>query len=460
MNNIDIVRLAFKNFMRRKVRTFLTILGVLIGTSSIVIMLSLGIGMNESFKKEVMRMGSLNVINVDPYYVPEGPEARNYMPTKPVKIDDKIIEQIERIKGVEAVTPILQVSMKFVSGKHVAYVNLIGIKPEVMKNFDFIVSEGRLLTNADTNGVVFGYTVPMQFYNPKRGYFYFGGEGQQKPPVDVLTAKLQATFDMSYGERRVPGMGAQANKQPKLYKIDGVGVLQQSNNEKDYSAYINIETLKKFIKENSKSSGGKGARMDYYVPDLSNGYQQVMVKVKDIKDVERVQNEIKKMKLGARSLGDILRGMQKTARTLQLILGGIGAIALLVAALGITNTMVMSIYERTREIGIMKVLGCLVKDIKKLFLLESALIGFFGGICGMLFSLLASFILNKVAVNMMGGMQYMMYIPGGEQNQISIIPLWLSLASVAFATFVGIVSGYYPARRATKLSALEAIRTE
>jgi ABC-type antimicrobial peptide transport system permease subunit len=127
-----------------------------------------------------------------------------------------------------------------------------------------------------------------------------------------------------------------------------------------------------------------------------------------------------------------------------------------VAALGITNTMIMSIYERTREIGIMKVLGCLLGDIGKMFLLEAGLIGAIGGLLGILFSQGVSFLMNKAGVSLIGGMIY----TGSGVTRISIIPVWLMLAAVAFATFVGLVSGFYPARRAMKLSALSAIRTE
>ena len=144
----------------------------------------------------------------------------------------------------------------------------------------------------------------------------------------------------------------------------------------------------------------------------------------------------------------------------QAVLGGIGAISLFVAALGITNTMVMSIYERTREIGVMKVLGCLLTDIRQLFLWEAGIIGFTGGVLGLLLSLGASALLNRFGGSLgefLGGGRYS---PDGQLMPISIIPPWLALASVCFATLVGLISGFYPARRAMNLSALEAIRSE
>jgi len=351
----------------------------------------------------------------------------------------------------------LNTGLKFVSGKYTSYINIIGIDPEAMKYFEFNLAQGRLLEKEDTNAVVFGSFIPRQFYNPK-SMGRFGPDPNQKPPVDVLNDKMLMTFDFSYGERRPMGAvpDPQNQKPPKLFKVKGVGLLAESRNEKDYSVYMNIDYLKKLIRENERSQSGQGRRG--MGMSQQQGYQQVLVRVKNMKDVEKVQKQINDLGFGAHSLADIRKSMQKTSGTLQAILGGIGAISLLVAALGITNTMIMSIYERTREIGVMKVLGCLLGDIRRLFLFEAGMIGFLGGAVGIGLSFGASFLLNVVGAGFMNGMGGP---PGPDgPNKISIVPLWLALASVGFATFIGLVSGFYPARRAMRLSALEAIRTE
>ena len=142
------------------------------------------------------------------------------------------------------------------------------------------------------------------------------------------------------------------------------------------------------------------------------------------------------------------------SNTLQLILGGIGAVSLLVSAIGIANTMVMSIYERTKEIGVMKVLGCVVTDIRKLFLFEASIIGLLGGGLGLGLSYLTSFLLNKYAPQIGGALGL------NSEYDISIIPLWLAAAALAFSILIGIISGLYPAIKATKIKAIEAMRTE
>jgi ABC-type antimicrobial peptide transport system permease subunit len=193
-----------------------------------------------------------------------------------------------------------------------------------------------------------------------------------KPVVNVLKDKLSLTYDMSYGARKMPNEPTTTAKKPKLYKIKGVGILQEGQMDSDYTVYMDINQLKSLIKDNAKYT--KNIDRQTLAQQLS--YQSARVKVKDIKYITPVQNQIKEMGFQTFSLNDVLESMKKTSNTLQIILSGIGAVSLLVAALGITNTMVMSIYERTREIGIMKVIGASIKDIQRLFLFESGMIGF------------------------------------------------------------------------------------
>jgi ABC-type antimicrobial peptide transport system permease subunit len=213
------------------------------------------------------------------------------------------------------------------------------------------------------------------------------------------------------------------------------------------------------MKENERAMK-QGSRQPGMGGDASSqGYQNAWVKVKNINDIEKIQKEINEMGFGAHSLSDIRNQMKKQLFIVQAVLGAIGAISLLVAALGITNTMYMSIYERTREIGIIKVLGCYLSDVRKIFLLESGMIGFIGGVSGILLSFLLSTLLNIIIPGYMNAGQPS---PMEEESKmvLSVIPLWLSVFAVSFAVFVGLISGYFPSRRAMRLSALDAIKNE
>ena len=309
------------------------------------------------------------------------------------------------------------------------------------------LQEGQLLSSTDDMSAVFGARVADSFWDPKsRGPY-------REIDVDLMKDRMFLTFDMNYGFDSMPGMGGMPGEKKvvyKEYKLKPAGIFEEGNNETDWYTYMPLHTVQKLIQEKEKAEGIKpqpGRKKD-------KGYSQVLVKVNDIKNVQEIQQTIKDMGYNAYSLNDWLEEMKKSAGIIQAVLGGIGAISLLVAAIGIANTMVMSIYERTREIGVMKVIGASLKDIKRLFLFESALIGLLGGVLGVGLSLLLSFIANKFGGSFLGN------IGVGPESKISIIPLWLIFASMGFSAIIGVISGYFPARRAMNLSALDAIRSE
>ena len=178
-------------------------------------------------------------------------------------------------------------------------------------------------------------------------------------------------------------------------------------------------------------------------------YEQGYVRVDDFNNVLDVQSQIKELGIDAWSYAQMIQSMQQQSRSLQLMLGGIGAVAMLVAAISIANTMLMSIYERTKEIGVMKVLGCRMSSIGAMFLCEAAIIGLVGGIVGLAFSYGIGAVVNMV-----------LGASGAYSSFRSVIPLWLCLVGLGFSTMVGVLAGLYPSQRAMRLSALAAIRTE
>lgn len=195
-------------------------------------------------------------------------------------------------------------------------------------------------------------------------------------------------------------------------------------------------------------------------------YSSISVKVEDISLVSEVESTIKEMGYYTYSMESMRESMEESSRRIQLMLGGLGAISLFVAAIGITNTMIMSISERTREIGIMKALGCYVRDIRMLFLMEAGAIGMMGGILGCVVSLLLSAAINLVSMGVLESGQItvemlMQSVFGGEGvSRISVVSVGLLIFGVTFSIMVGLVSGYYPANKAVKIPALEAIKHE
>jgi len=454
MNNSDLISLAFRNLLRRKTRTILAIIGVVVGTSAIIVMLSIGFGLSVSFQEQIESYGNLHLVEVYGggggmvMYGRSGGIITSKGGEQPGVLNDKTLAAMEKIEGVDAVSPRVQMYLSFVLGKYIAQANVIGMKPEVMQKFGYELQEGRLLEAGDKFALVFGNQIPSWFYNPKKTWgSAWNGEAQ----VDVITNKLIITADGSYGQKRQQQRNPDEEKIVyKEYKAKGVGILANPNDDSSYNVYMNLETLETIMKDAQRARKEPVSN--------KNAYDSAMVYVGDIDDVEDVSNTIREMGFQTSSLNDWLKSMQETARMIQGILGGIGAISLLVAALGITNTMIMSIYERTKEIGIMKVIGANLEDIKKLFLLEAGMIGFLGGAIGLIFSLILSLLMNTVLSGIMTVM--LGTVGGGNGSTVSIIPWWVAAGSLVFSTTIGILAGYSPARRAMRLSALESLRNE
>lgn len=459
MKVTDIFGMSLKNLFRRKIRTILTLIGVLIGTTSITVMMSIGIGLDKTTESFMQSIGDINVITVESYYFPDMGSTDRYVEAEFQNLDDEAVLKFSQIEGVEAVSPELNMYATLTSGRYEAGINVVGIDPKVMEYFSYNIEDGRLLNENDQGAIVFGNSIPYHFYNPRDlerdgGFYMMPGEmNDEEPLVDVLNDKLTMVSNMYYG--------MEEGGRQRGHSVQGVGILKQ-NWEKDYNAYMSIDFLRKIIKEDKRKqrqteqSGGlvvSAGRNSFQESE----YERILVKVKDINDVDDIQEEIKQMGFGVRSFADIRNETKKQMLVIQAILGAIGGISLLVAAIGITNTMYMSIYERTKEIGVIKVLGCFLGDIRKMFLVEAGLIGLLGGFIGMALSYGISTAINYIATNLAGSPDPIMQ---EAKVAVSIIPFWLAAFGIAFAVFVGIIAGYFPSRRAMKISALEAIRTE
>jgi len=442
MKFLDLVTMGLRNLIRRKSRTILTVLGVIIGAASIVIMLSLGFAMDKNFKTQLEGMGNLMVITVRPNW---GYSADDSASTGEVYLNEKAVESFEKIPNVEAVMPMKDVYLRISTGRYASDTSVIGVVPEMMDTFGIKVGEGRALLEEDQYGIVLGAYVQEEFMDmKKREPWKTRGQAE----IDVFNDKLVITKDMNYGGKLRQG---ETRSKLKKYKLSVVGKITDQFSENSWNSYMNIRDLEKIEKDAEKVEKIKNKNKN------KNIYNSIKIKAKSLEDVEKIQEAVKNMGYQANSLMDYQKEMKKTSGMIQMVLGGIGAVSLLIAALGITNTMIMAIYERTREIGVMKVLGANIGDIKKLFLFEAGMIGFIGGLLGLLISAGGSLLLNKFLGGMAQGQYYM---ADDVTTYVSYIPVWLYGLALVFSVVIGVISGYLPARRAMKLSALSAIKNE
>ena len=432
----DILSICVRNLTRRKLRTFLTALGVVIGVGLIIIAISIGIGLSRSYEEQLASWGDLTVIDI-------------YNCTSTVTLDHPALANTQARDGVEIATPFyenwdvnFQVTAK--NGRYQMNGNLYGVYPEALEKLGYELKEGSYLKDGDRPySLVVGENYAYRFYDTKKQRNnrvdpYPDANGRIKDPfVNVLKDKLVLALPSQKYDSNGNKVGKDIEVKPV---VAGVMLKNDANWEATNYAFMDINEMKALIEKYNRQNGIK-------TQGKKISYQQAKVKCVDVDTVAAVQEEIKGMGFDCNSMNDSREYMQKQALMIQLVLGGLAGFSLLVAAIGIANTMIMSIYERTREIGVMKVIGAEIKDIRIMFLLEAGMIGLLGGIMGVALSFAGSWGFNHFAAGAMG-----------TGSKLSVIPLWLVLVALAFSILVGVVFGFLPANRAVKISALEAIK--
>lgn len=446
MKITDLLNMSLGNLLRRRMRTALTVLGVLIGTASVVIMISLGIGLNTLTQKMFEESGSLKIIEV----YPNTSSGKNDKKGNEY-IKDDTIEKFKNLKNVEDVSPLLSVSAIVKQGVYEANIEIQGVNRHFMEQIP--IGEGKLPDKNSKNlEFIVGNNVIMRFSNSKGGSSYY--ETGILPDIDFLNKPLFTIFDTDayYASKQ---NSEERVKAPKKYMINSAGMVKggiEDWNQYSYSIYADVDLLKTQLKKTFKNNPipnqpttKKNKPLKFFV------YDHAIVFVDDMKNVTTVQKKISEMGYMAHSNMEWLEQSNQQSKLIQAMLGGIGAVSLFVAAIGIANTMMMSIYERTKEIGIMKVLGCDMNKIRDMFLIESGFIGLIGGVIGVILSYIISIIFNKL-----GGAMAILGIAG----DLSVIPVWLAFSAIIFAILVGMLAGFFPSLRAMKLSPLSALRNE
>lgn len=461
MNFLDLLTMSINNLWRRKLRTFLTILGVVIGTAAIVVMVSLGIALDKSYLNEVEKSGGLTTINVY-----SGSEFTFYDSdsgsgdSEKTELTDDVIEELAQLDHVEFVSPVLTSNIIIKQGMYQADLYVRAMSSDALNKLNIPLEYGSIPQDGEELRYVLGNQSITNFYNAKTNSYPYWDTGEV-PDVDLqgdffVIYDTDAYYQTLWNDPSDSESSTNVTP-PKKYIMSDFslvsGGLEEYNQFSD-SVYANIDAFKAQLKKVFKNKAIPGQ------PTTKSGkpykywvYNEAYVKVDNMDNVTDVQQAISEMGLQPSSNAEWVESMQNQSRSIQAVLGGIGAVSLIVASIGIANTMMMSIYERTKEIGIIKVLGCSLGNIRTLFLLEAAFIGFIGGILGLIVSYILSAIMNTFMTSMMSDMT-------GTTSAVSVIPVWLSLFALGIAILVGVLSGFFPALKAMKLSPLSAIKTE
>lgn len=455
MKILDLLRMSISSLWKRKLRSILTVLGVVIGTASIVVMVSLAIGMNQAILDMIDEFGGLTTINVsagNQFYGGGSMMMTSSDGSSSDKeeefLDDNFVETLLAMEHVKEVNPQIQTSAMAKYGSYEAYYSITGMSIEELEALNIPLLDGALPVEGDTElKFLYGSSTLENFYNSKGGKGFW--ETGILPDIDLLNDPIFIIFDMDAYHNS--GWDPEI-KPPKKYIIQASGLIdpgEEGWNQHSYRIYCDIEALKTQLKKVFKGKVIPGQpTMPSGKPYKEIFYSGINVEVDNVENMKEVQEAIMALGYEAYSNMEWIESSQKEAAIQQAVLGGIGAVSLFVAAIGITNTMMMSTYERTKEIGVMKVLGCDMRNIRSQFLMEAAYIGFIGGVVGVALSYVISYVINAISV------------AGETGMETSLIPSWLALGSIGFAILIGMVAGFFPARRAMKLSPLAAIRND
>lgn len=446
----DLIALIWANLKRMKGRVIMTALGVVIGTAAVMVLVSLGAGLQRQATESFGGSGSLNDLRVQAPMnyeavpmAPSGVKVESGSTSRSrgeLRLNDEALENFRTLSGVTLVTPIetLQMGAELELGELRGWGQVTGVAPEYL--VDLETESGS--TDLFRGQIVVGAWVASNFYDPEQIQMgRYGGTGQTDPP-ELQDARIAMRM-VRYGED-----GTMAEK---IIRMQVTGVLKEVGWRHDYTIYAPLRDVIEY------NSWAMGRRQD----PGRDGYQELLVRTASSRDALEVEQQIREMGFEVWSERQALEEASSFFVILQAILGGIGAIALLVAAFGIANTMLMAILERTREIGLMKAIGASNRDVMIVFLGESSGIGIIGGIGGVALGYGLSFVLNLVGRSLQLN-QSAQYGPTDPSmlTEITHTPLWLPIFALVFSALIGIVSGAYPASRAAGLSPIKALKYE
>lgn len=466
------VELGLANLWRTKLRTFLTTLGVVIGIGALTSMISFGTGMEknitEAFKSNDL-FNSLHVTSrkIDLEKISEGDVGAitEEMTKKPLELTDSILGMIRQVEGVEIAFPEITFRAKINLLEEESEVSISGIPYQMKSNQPFSdMSFGDFFESDSAKTIIVRWEtlkrmgiiiedpdepVKLNFNEKEKDYKIY-------PPDSIIGQIIQIkTAVMDYSNFKInPLKLLSGNHELPFkeaitpFKIGGI-IKRQSQFE---NRNVKGDVLMPFKTANEVPRLGFTNIWDALGGGAESGYNSIYVRIKKPSDMTPVVKELKdEMGLNVFAITDQLKEIRRAFLILDGILGAIGTIALVVAGLGIVNTMIMSILERTREIGIMKAIGASESQIKWIFFVEAGTIGFVGAIFGLILGWLVTRVANQIANSQ--------FLPAGEpQVDFFYFPLWLIFGSIAFSIILSLIAGLYPAIRAASIDPVKALR--
>ncbi len=402
----DNLTIAIKNIKERKSRVILTLLGIAIGIMAIVSLMGLVEGMQQAVVGELSSLSDTIIVTTGE--ISASPMGGGFSDGAGGYFTERDLDSLERINGLESVNPVLFGRCIIKHNGELKQSSLLGVDPDRMAEIfgiDFLgLESGEFMQEGDQNKCIIGYNI---------AYEYFDNEIKTGSKIEINGKNFYVNG---------------------IYKKEGSGMSTQTDN----NIHVTARDFKKITGQEDVSG--------------------IIIKVSDVNEVEGIATEIETLInenhgnedfANAITMSSLLKSIQEVLTIIQIVLIAIAGISLVVASIGIMNTMLTSVMERTHEIGIMKAIGARNIDVMAIFIMEGILISIFGGLIGVILG----FIGAQGFGNMSGG--FMQGVP-----LVPIINVSTIIIAITVAMLVGVLSSLYPARKAAKMSPIEAVRYE
>lgn len=481
MSFIDILHLALRNLRQAKLRAVLTTMGVIVGVAVIVTMVSFGLGLQGNMLARFKALDLFSEIRVFGRSLSsmasagaerssrdgERREGRSNSGNAPSRIlDDAAIAEIGKIQGVAYVEPSINFTAYVrANGKVLSQPVSGAMVPNSSTRFQEFIA-GNMISAPDADEVVvterfardFGYAnladasgQTIEFLAPpsankseedKEPTSFFGIPLGEPEPDENAAGLVAHTFKISgvlkTELKEGPGQGGMRGLLPRA------------------GIYVPLPAARAWTLEHRGPMGQVALELARQSGALgeaeSEGYDAAVVRVDDPVALTEVRKRLNEAGFSSFSIVDELEQLRTVFLILDSVLGLLGGISLLVASFGIANTMIMSILERTREIGIMKAIGAEDREIKLIFFVEAAVIGLTGGVIGTLVAWGVDGLANRLAY------RFILKPQGASYVDFFSLPIWLSLGAILFALSVSILAALYPAARAARIDPVKALR--
>lgn len=402
----DLLELTFQRFKTRALRVFLTMFGIGMGIGIVYFLVSFGFGIQELVIGRIATSDSLLALEV----VPTGED-------NSIQLSKENMAKILDIDSIEESSPLISRELQIKANGITSQSMVQGVKNNYFRLAGIDNFSGEVFSDNDDKSIIVSNAV-LKLFNIEES--------------NAIGKEITILSNTTVEDENLKSENKNDNSKQLEYfnekKMKIVGVLEDQNN----MVFINITNFPE--------------------QEITN-YNSARFKVKTKEQVESTKSKIQELGFEVSALTDTLDQLNKIFSVTQAMFAAFGIVALFISAVGMFNTMTISLLERTREIGIMKSIGATQWDIWQMFLFEAIIMGFFGGIVGLTIGFISTntinFLINRVANAF-----------GGETVSMFVTPLWFLITILLFSLIVGFMTGLFPARRASKINPLQALRYE